>query len=242
MLKRKDSAFAQGTKRNHVSQIRLYLSFCIRFGLKEIDPSTDTICIFIEFLAQHMKSPKSVTNYLSAVRFLHKWLGVTAPALESFEVTLLIRACYYTMDHVPLQRRPLTPELIRKLLSAAQSIVPNFPIFKCAVLLSFFGFLRMSNMTPRTSASFDPRKHTCRGDVFHADPGLVILLKWSKTNQYGQKTELVPIPTTQDPEFCPVVAYNQMVDLAPTLSPNQPLLSLTEPGKELIPVHPDWLA
>ena len=69
------------------------------------------------------------------------------------------------------------------------------------------------------------------------------MLKWSKTNQFGQNSELVPIPQTNDPLLCPVQAYNEMEQLVPTTSPNQPLLSLPAPsGVPYTPVHPDWLA
>ena len=100
----------------------------------------------------------------------------------------------------------------------------------------------MSNLTPRSQSHFDPTKHTCRGDVFKADPGLVILLKWSKTNQYGQNNELVPLAESIDP-LCPVKAYREMEDLVPTQSENQPLLSLPTSSSHISdPVHPDWLA
>ena len=242
MMERRQKAFAPGTNKNRMSQLRLYFSFCIKYGLTDIDPTTETLCLYIEFLAQNLSSPKSVVNYISAVRFLHHWVGVKSAALDSFEVTLLLRACHNTMHHIPLQRAPLTPELIRELLHVSSGLVPHYSVFKCAVLLAFFGFLRMSNLTSRSQQAFDPAKHTCRGDVFRSPPGLVILLKWSKTNQYGQNTELIPIPRSQDPVMCPVLAFDHMESEIPTLYSNQPLLSLpTPPGVQVRPVHPDWL-
>ena len=101
MLHRKQQAFTQGTTQNHTSQIRLYVSFCIHFGLRDIDPEPDTVCLYIEFLAQNLKSPKSVANYISSAKFLHKWLGRSVQAFESFEVSLLLRACNLTMGHTP---------------------------------------------------------------------------------------------------------------------------------------------
>lgn len=169
-------------------------AFAYIFGLPDINPDTETLCLYIEFLAQNLKSPKSVANYLSAVKYFHKWLGEPLEVLEAFEVTLLLRACHLTMEHVPLQRRPLSPDLLRQMLSAAKAASSCFIVFRCAALFSFYGFLRMSNLTPRITSQFNPKKDTCRGDIFRAEPGLVILLKWTKTNQFGQNSELVPIP------------------------------------------------
>ena len=123
MLERKKQAFAPGTHKNHLSQIRLYLGFCMKFNLQDINPSTETVCLYIEFLAQNLASPKAVANYISAVRFLHKWLGHSTESLDSFEVTLLLRSCYATMKHVPLQRRAMSPDMIRELLAVSQKCV-----------------------------------------------------------------------------------------------------------------------
>ena len=156
---------------------------------------------------------------------------------------MLLRSCFMTMNHVPNQRRPLTPHMIRELLDIAQTVVPAFPVFKCAVLFSFFGFFRISNLTPRVQYMFNPAKDTCRGDVFKLDPGLVVLLKWSKTNQFGQNSQLVPLPTAKDPKLCPLLAYHQMCSLVPTTHRNQPLLSLPmPPGGQIVPVPQDWLS
>ena len=243
MVIRRSKAFAEGTNKNHISQIRLYITFCCYFKLRDIEPETETVCLYVEFLAQNLSSPKAVANYLSAVRFLHRWVGASTESLDAFEVTLLVRACYMTMKHIPNRKRPLTPDMIRQLLSVAQSQVSHFPVFKCAVLFAFHGFLRISNITPRSPAEFNPAKHTCRGDVLQADPGLAVLLKWSKTNQYGQNSQLVPLPKTKDPALCPVTAYSELVHLIPTRYSNQPLLSLpVPPGVPITPVPQSWLA
>ena len=243
MVLRKSRAFATGTNKNHISQIRLYISFCCYYKLRDIDPETETVCLYVEFLAENLASPKSVANYLSAVRFLHKWVGAPTNALDSFEVTLLLRACHMTMRHIPNQKRPITPDMIRELLAIAAVYVPHYTVFKCAVLFAFHGFFRISNITPRSPAEFNPAKHTCRGDIFEADPGLAVLLKWSKTNQDGQNSQLVPLPKTQDPGLCPVTAYKELTDLIPTQYRNQPLLSLpAPPSAPIVPVTQSWLA
>ena len=242
MVKRRNQAFAPGTDKNHISMIRLYVSFCLHYKLRDINPDIDTVCLYVEFLAENLSSPKAVANYLSAVRFLHRWVGAPTDSIDAYEVTLLVRACHMTMKHVPSQKRPLTPDMIRQLLSIAQIHVPYYQVFKCAVLFAFHGFFRISNITPRIQSAFDPSKHTCRGDVFQADPGLIVLLKWSKTNQFGQNSQLVPLPTTQDPSLCPVTAFKELTDLVPTYHKNQPLLSLPDqPQGVFVPVSQSWL-
>jgi hypothetical protein len=95
---------------------------------------------------------------------------------------------------------------------------------KCAILFGFYAFLRQSNLAPKTAAAFDIRRNTCRGDVICHPPGLVILLKWTKTLQKGQRT-LIPIPSIPGHPLCPVQAFNAM-QTAIAATYNDPLLVL----------------
>ena len=80
---------------------------------------------------------------------------------------------------------------------------------------------------PRARNKFDPLRHTCRGDVLLRPPGIVVILKWSKTIQRGEQVPLIPLPATKDPRLCPVRAYTHMLRVCPTKSANEPLLMVT---------------
>ncbi len=53
-----------------------------------------------------------------------------------------------------------------------------------------------------------------------------MVMKWSKTQQTGGRVSLIPIPSTGDPNTCPVIAFQQLVQMCPAAS-NDPLLMLT---------------
>ncbi len=89
-----------------------------------------------------------------------------------------------------------------------------------AVIFGFFGFLRQSNLAPKSVKDFDNTRHTTRGDVKFQDPGLVISL------QCGGEPHEVPLPKLQNKLLCPVRAYKRLLKVAPTVSPQQPLLTL----------------
>lgn len=181
-------------------------------------------------------SPRSIRNYLSGVRLLHHFLDQEAPSLDNFELDLILRALDITMAHVPTRRLPITEPILSQLCSACAYLGPLGVVLKFAFLFGFFSFVRQSNLAPISSASFDARRHTCRGDVFVHPPGLVVLLKWSKTLQTHQKMPLIPLPAIPGHHLCPVRAYQDMLSVAPTRSSDDPLLMLPSASGELRPL------
>ena len=144
--KRRQQAFRPGTTRNHTQQFKLYLSFCLHFHLQDINPTADTICWYIEFLARSFQSPKSIKNYISGIRLLHKLTHVECPNLYSFEVHLHLRALPLTMNRFPKQKLPITLDLLLKLCQLSTPLGDIGKVLKCAFLFAFFGYLRQSNI------------------------------------------------------------------------------------------------
>ena len=70
-------------------------------------------------------------------------------------------------------------------------------------------------MVPSSIRSFDARKHLCRGDVLVGQDGILVTFGWSKTNQFGKRTVLIPIPSIDNSILCPVLAYKKLIDLVP---------------------------
>ena len=138
--RRQKKAFRPGTLNNHRCYFETYIHFCMHHGLADINPSTDTICMYAEFLARRFKSPKSVKNYISGVRLLHKYVSVEAPALRSFELDLMIRALDLTMGHTPQQRLPVNLSMLKQICDICDTLGSIGLTFKFAFLAVFFWF------------------------------------------------------------------------------------------------------
>lgn len=204
------------------------------YGLRDIQPTAQTICAYAEFLARTFKSPTSIRNYISGVRLLHKYVGVDSPTLYCFELDLILRSMDLTFCHAPKQKLPVTVQMLKQLCSACTSLGAFGKVLKCAILFGFYGFLRQSNLAPRSIAAFDPRRNTCRGDVIPHPPGLALLVKWTKTRQTGRVCQTLPLPSVPGHMTCPVSAFQEMTRATPTPSPNAPLLIV--PGTVAEPV------
>lgn len=202
------------------------MSFCTHYNFRYVDPDPSTLCMYAEFLARSFSSPRAIRNYISGVRIFHKYLSIECAALQSFELDLILRALDLTMDHIPNQRIPLDQHMLNCICEVCDTLPDIGHVLKVAFLFGFYGFLRQSNLAPRTAQSFDPRRHTCRGDIMIRPPGLVILIKWSKTLQRGENAHLIPLPKIPGSPLCPNQAYIDMLSVCPTLSPNDPLLRI----------------
>ncbi len=222
---RQRNAFRPGTRGNHQAQFSLYIAFCLFYGVQDINPSVQVICMYVEFLTRTFTSPRSIRNYVSGVRLLHKYLGQTPASLYSFQLDLMLRALDITMFHTPLRRQPIDLDLLQKICDKCDVFGILGKVVKCAFIFGFFGFLRQSNLAPRTALGFDRRRHTCRGDVLPHSPGLVLLLKWTKTKQNGHSPSLIPLPDLHGHPLCPVACWLDMCRTIPA-PPNAPLFVL----------------
>ena len=110
--RRQRAAYQPGTRANQRCQLSCYLTFCLTHGLDYVDPSEDTLCLYVEYLAQRFTNPKSVTNYLSAIQLFHNLSGVAASNIHGFQYRTMLRALPLTMRHTPLQRLPIDPRLL----------------------------------------------------------------------------------------------------------------------------------
>ena len=79
----------------------------------------------------------------------------------------------------------------------------NAETLKAIFLTGFFGFFRLSNLTPHAVGDFDPTRHITGGDVFFTSGTVKLLLKWSKTIQMREQVKLITLPKLKMCEICP---------------------------------------
>ena len=105
--------------------------------------------------------------------------------------------------------------------------LPHAEIFQPLYLLSFFSFLRLSNILPHTTKTFDPTRQLARGDFILSTNNAVLLIKWSKTIQDRRKSVTIPLPSLGNSPLCPIKAVTNMILLHPA-GDNDPLFVITK--------------
>ena len=207
------AAFASGTYKNFATHWESYMLFCIHFGRSPLPASVESLCLFVQFLANSLKSANSVKNYLRGVKVLHLFANQSVLAFDDFQLSITLKGVSRNLKHVPRQAEPITVELLLEFRSLLDLNRPRHATFWCVLLLGFFCMLRKSNLVP--DSQFDVGKQLCRSDIKASDRCLLVTVKWSKTIQFSQKHLRIPVLAIPGSKLCPVAAYANMTRLLP---------------------------
>ena len=132
------------------------------------------------------------------------------------------------------QKHPITIDLLQRMGSALDVVVPSQAVLWCLFLMAFFLFLCKSNLTAPSALEFDPTKHLTRNDIKLSPQGAVLRIRWSKTLQHKEGILLIPFPTIPGSPLCPVTAIQHYFQLVPA-DPNSPFVCAPK-GRHLHPI------
>ena len=222
------AAYAPGSISNLRTQWLNFFRFTEAFNLSPVPASLHTILLYAHFLQRTHKA--SVPNYLAGVHTLHKFAGAPFPDLTSFFPKQVLRGLSKSNPHVPHQASPVTPQLLRNILSLLNLSNPIHLNFWSAALICFFSFSRTASLFPPSKPAFlrFPTKHLCRSHIKNSDSGLLITFTFSKTLQAGGRVHQVPISPIPNSPLCPLLAFSHLISLVPA-TPSSPAFSIPTP-------------
>jgi len=154
-----------------------------------------------------------------------------------YSLRLVLRGLSRLNPHEEVQALPVTPVLLLRLFKVMDFNSSLHRALWSVFLISFFIFARKSNMVPAGVSQYDLKKHLARGDVRTSDTGLVILVKWSKTIQFGQRHLLVPVLAIPGSPLCPRRAFVSMVEALPASLASPAFLYLDSGGRVVTLTH-----
>jgi integrase len=231
----KAQAFASSTKASYKTHLMTYLRFCLFYSLVPVPASHTTIACFMAHLARTM-SPASVNIYMNIVRILHEEAGLNNPLCDNYQVSQMKRGLLRQKGLPPVQKAPMTPEILALLYDTLNFSTNMDKAFWCAVLVGFFGFLRKASLFPN-SPTVPPLKRLCRQDVSQLSlASFDLTCNHSKTNQFNQRTHVIPYSSCRDRRLCPVFAMLSHLG-ASDLGPLTPLFNYVEKGAERFHTH-----
>ena len=99
------NAYAPGTHKNHRSQWKSYLAFCLHFDFTPVPATAHVVAMYCQFLSRSL-TPQSIRNYLSGVKLLHLIAGFEFPFLQSYEVRLTSKRVFSVRSSIPLIGHP----------------------------------------------------------------------------------------------------------------------------------------
>ena len=229
-------AYRPGTRANQQSAALLYIAFTLFFALQDFPAVAGALLVFGEFLAGSMRSPKSVTNVLSALRTLHLEWGFDTGAFEQHRLWLFKRALPLTLRHRPCAAPPLPFELLERLCALADSLGAAGVVFTAFLATLFFTMARASSLLPRGVGSFDVTRLPTQGDLVARDGGFRLLLKWGKAAQDASQAFWVPLLPIDGSPACPVRRLRALSLAARSQRSETPLFLLPTPSGATSPV------
>lgn len=217
-----NNALRPGTQANHLSALKAFITFNYKYGLDYRQVSVSSICTFIHQLTLSHDNPTTILNYASNLCAVLKRLALDVTPFRSINVADFLSSIKVNVRHTPNRRQPVSHQMLHLIVWAAYEDKEG-PTVAFAFILLFFTMFRQSNTAQRTVKQFDATRQLLRSDILTNEESLIVTLKWSKTRQVSMASS-VAAPALPGADICPVGAYKQMLEHAPTVSPSQALL------------------
>lgn len=213
--------FAVSTNKTYACHRRRFVTFCESYGYIPVPVSSLTLCRYAAFLAQSL-GYSSIVQYFNVIRIMHQEVGLPNPLMGDFRLTCVLRGIRREKGDSKQMKAPLTPLLLQLILSRLDPGRADHSNVWAAILVSFYGMLRKSNVVPSSQSAFNPKLHLRRRDVSLHSDHVQIRVRWSKTIQFRQRELLLPLPRIVGSPICPVQAVYHAFSLTPQANPDGP--------------------
>ena len=224
----RQATFADNTKKTYLSQLRVYVRFCLYFGYKIVPCNTKTLVRYIIFLARN-HVPSSVKQYLNVIRLIHLENGYENPLKENYVLNSVTKGIARVKGVPPKRKLPITPELLIAFYHLLDMSVVENLVFYCACVVAFFSFFRKSTLLSKDLESHDPASNLCRKDVKFLADGALLSVRHTKTIQFHERVLQVPL-TKSDTILCPRRFLQLMFHMCPNVPEEAPLFSFHQKG------------
>lgn len=207
----REHCWADNTIKTRRSQWKKYFKFCIEFGMEPLPASPETVCLFITYLARTC-CYITIANYISGLWALHDFWGFKHVESSMFIIKATLMGAKRLLGCETVQAPPLSPEDMKKLwLQLDMNVFGDLQLW-CAITLAYRCLLRVSHITT------SPHNMKVK-DVSFDSTGIDVTVRSSKTIQFKERVQLIPIIKADDTVLCPcefLWRYIQWAKLAPS--------------------------
>ena len=190
--------FAKSTRKGIISGIRTWIFFCLHFGFQVYPAEVRHLILFMEFNSQTSGYPH-LKHLLYCVKYLHMCKDLPFPS-GSFELETTLQGLKRRLGGTVNQVLPITPPILRSIYSKLDLKKTADLAIWCCFLLTFYCLLRKANSVPE-GPDYDVNQILARRHIRfdHRRKTVLVFIGWSKTNQFGNRDLVVPIPANSDP-------------------------------------------
>ena len=210
-------AFRPKTRAAYSSMFRTFVAFCIFTKACIINVNVKVVLAFLECLVVNSCSYCMVANYVSAIKANCVLYGLPFQVLDHPQVKYFLKALKINRPLKVKSNNVITIPWLIEISKACEGFTCGL-IYRAALLLGFFAFLRLSNLAPHSLAGFDPTRHLTGEDVFFTKKHAKVLIKWSKTIQTRDKVQCLTLPKLKNKIICPYRALKAIFKAYPMSS------------------------
>ena len=222
--------YAEGTKRNHRSNLKQFMIFCTKFMKPFCPTNSETLMAFARLEAATV-SYDSLKNIFSSIKFIHRAMDQVFPE-DNWQVESTLKAIKRELAGAPNQTLPISPKILLNMYMFCDTSTPKGLADWTCFLTSFYCMLRKSSAVPTSMSAFNPLTGLSRLKVsFPQGKGICMVLQnHSKTNQFMNKNAVVPMVSNPVQELCPVY-HMKLLFTKFDLPPSLPAFSYVERSK-----------
>ena len=186
-----DRALAPNSLDTYKVGIKQYLAFCDQFGINPLPLSEPVLENFCALLGQRI-AHKSIKVYLAGVQFYSKIKGGTVLIKNMLRLEYVLMAIRRAQGNSFARptRTPISLQMLEEIVAFIYTTESPFDrrMLTAAVLLAFFGLLRVSEYTSPSTSNYDSSVHLSLDDVtIDWDRRVALVrIKKSKTDPYRQ--------------------------------------------------------
>lgn len=199
-----------------------YIRLAIYLGYDFMAPSQLFAIVYIEYLAQYLKTSTSVFSTVASLKALLQRLNIKVEPFFHQQVSALLRSISKNKRTETFQRPPASIDIVKNILRYIAPLKYGLQL-STAILLMFTTNMRQANLFPYVIKDFDPERMLVRADIRLTSDSVIIKNKWSKSCQQVSSLRYQHIPKASDPLVCLWTSMSALFDRYPHVSHSQPL-------------------
>ena len=198
------SSKSANTLRAYKSDFKDFSIFCIKHGLQSLPSNPNTVSIYLTSLSKSEAKMSTLRRRLVSIGVVHKLKGHYLDTKHPIIIENLL-GIKRVKGSIQRGKKPILINHLNKLIKVINNdIYPEIKKLrdKAIILIGFSGGFRRSEIT-----SLD-----CE-DIEFVEEGLKILVRRSKTDQFGEG-HLKGIPYFVNSPLCPVKSLNEWINIS----------------------------
>lgn len=209
-------AHRPSTAKTYATQFKVLLALASYLEVEDIQ-DIGFLKSFVTYLYDNGLSSRTISSYLSSIKFYFTYYNLNFKVLEHPALTLLLRSFVINAPVRIRKQGIITIQLLSDIVQACDIL--QYPtLYKALFLLAFFSFCRISNFAATSVANFQITNQFVRNDIIWGAPGAHLIIKWAKNIQDRKSHQVVRIPLLKNKLLCPVLALQTYFKAYPASS------------------------